>query len=647
MPKKSAKKLKKTQKTANQKNNPATQTISIQKAIQLARQYHQAGDLQKAETLYRQILQLQPNHADALHLLGVIAAQIANYEQAINLFKRAIQINDSVATYYANLGNAQDRIGQLSEAVNSLQRAVALNPNYAQAHDNLGKVLKQQGQIHEAIIHFQRAIALKPNYVEAHNNLGNVFRELIKFDEALKCYQQALALNPNYVQAHINLGNLFKDTGKIPEAITHYFKALALNPNDTISHTNLLYALNLATDHDRTRIFYEHQRFNEQQAKPLAISIAPHFNESTSTRKLKIGYVSGDFREHPVAYFMEPILAHHNHQQFEIFCYHNHHIHDNVTKRLQQYTDHWMDCIGLSDEKLAEQIRQDQIDILVDLAGHTAFNRLLVFAQKPAPVQVTYLGYPNTTGLNTIDYRVTDHYRDKEGSADSFSSETLERMPNSYFCYRPYNDSPLVNELPALKNSYVTFGSFNNFAKLNPDMIALWAKILVKIKNSKCLLKTKSLHDNQLQHTLTEKFVRLGVKPEQLILEGSTPVPAYLTRYHQVDIGLDSFPYNGGTTTCEALWMGVPVVTLVGETHVSRMGLSILSTVELTELVAHTQEEYVEICVKLANDIEYLQTLRTGMRERMQNSPLMDGVGFTRDLEKAYRKMWEKWCAQN
>lgn len=645
MAKKKPKKVTKTKTSIKNHKNTTTQTLSIPQAIQFAKQHHHAGDLQKAETIYRQILQLQPNNADALHLLGIIAAQMSNYEQAIQLFHRAIQINDSVDIYYANLGNAQVRLGQLTEAVVSLQRAVAINPNYAEAHDNLAKVLKQQGHINEAILHFQRAIALKPNYVQAHNNLGNVFRELIKFDEAFECYQRAFALNPNYVQAHNNLANLFKDMGKIPEAITHYQQALANNPNDIISHGNLLYALNLATDYEPATIFYEHQRFNEQQAKPLATSIQPHVNESTPARLLKIAYLSPDFKEHSVAYFIESVLAHHNHQQFEIFCYYNDDKQDDFTKRLQQYADHWMNCLILSDKDLAEKIRQDKIDILIDLAGHTAGNRLLVFAQKPAPIQVTYLGYPNTTGLETIDYRITDNHAEPENMADSFSSEALIRMPNSYFCYRPYENSPSISQLPALNNDFITFGSFNNYAKISPKILKLWIEILQNIPHSKLLVKAKSLNDHTTWQTFKKQFTDLNIASERLILNSyALSIENHLNTYHKVDIGLDTFPYNGATTTCEALWMGVPVVTLVGETHVSRMGLSILSTLGLTELVAHTKEEYIDICVNLANDVERLQNLRTGMRERMLKSPLMNGATFTHHLENAYRKMWKKWC---
>jgi predicted O-linked N-acetylglucosamine transferase (SPINDLY family) len=483
--------------------------------------------------------------------------------------------------------------------------------------------------------------------VEVHNNLGGLLSIQNKFSEAIACYQQALTFAPNSAEIHNNLGIALKDKGLVEDAIAHYRRALEIKLSTRI-HSALLLTLQYSEDYDPVALFAEHQRFNKQHILPLTGAIKPYLTERNPWRQLKIGYLSQDFRRHSVVYFIEPLLAHHDHQQFEIFCYYNNTQNDAVTQRLQQYSDHWCNCVTLSDEALVGRICADQIDIMVDLMGHTS-NRMLVMAKKPAPVQVAYLGYSNTTGLSTIDYRITDGYAEPEGVADKFSSEVLVRMPDSYFCYRPADETYLapVGPLPALQNGYLTFGSFNIHAKLSPTILSLWAQVLHALPHSKLFIKAISLNELATRQALEDYFAKLGVTAERLILTGyASSMKDHLNMYHQVDIALDSYPYNGATTTCETLWMGVPVVTLVGETPASRMGLSILATVGLTELIAQTKEEYVNICLKLAGERTYLQQLRAGMRYRLQSSPLMAASAFTRHLESVYRKMWVNWCTQ-
>lgn len=649
--------------------------------IQQAIQYHQAGELHQAETLYHQLLQIAPHHSEALHLLGVIALQRRQYDEAIILIKKAISFNQTVPSYYSNLGialSAKDRLddaricyqqaltldpnypeahnnlgnlfkqqGKLEEAIDCYQRALALNPTYVDALNGLGNVLQTQGQLIDAMVCYQRVLSLNPTSVETHFNLGVVLRDQYQLTEAVTYYQRALSLNPNYIYAHINLGETLSELGKISEALQHYRNALALNPTYAEVHSNLVYAMNFSAEYDAATIFSAHQQFNTQQVLPFATAIKPHHNDRHPQRRLRIGYLSPDFRKHSLAYFIEPVLAHHDHQQFEIFCYYNQTVIDQVTQRFQQYADHWQNCIGLSDEILAERIRQDSIDILVDLAGHTAGNRLLVLARKPAPLQMFHtVGYANTTGLQTIDYRLTDRYADPEGIAEQFSSEILVRMPASYYCYRPEEDSPPVNDLPARQHGYVTFDSFNSTAKLNDATLVRWAKVLQAIPDSRLTLMTKSLQDPILRQTLQHQLARLGISSERLTMGYASSPEETLTAYHQIDIGLDTYPFNGATTTCQALWMGVPVVTLVGTTPAARAGLSLLSTVGLTELIAYTPEDYVKICIQRANDLDYLQPLRATLRERMQSSPLLDGVSFTRHLEVVYRQRWERWCTR-
>jgi predicted O-linked N-acetylglucosamine transferase (SPINDLY family) len=599
------------------------------------------GLLTEAMTCYQQSLTLNPNYTQAHNNLGTIFSQLGRFEEAVACYQQALRADPNYVQAYSNLGNVFSGMGKLEEAMSCYQQALTLNPNSVQVHNNLGALLTKRGQLAEAVAHYQQILTLNPKDAEVRSRLGIVLWKMGKLTEAIAGFQQVLTINANEVQTHIFLALSLTSLGRIEEAIAHYRRVA----NETMMPTAaLLLTLNYADGYEPAVIFSEHQKFNEQYAIPLASSIRPHLNVPIAHRRLKIGYVSGDLRKHPVGYFMAPILAQHHHESFEIYCYSQGTTVDSMTQRLQQYSDHWITGEKFTDEQLAEQIRQDQIDILVDLAGHTAKNHLLVFARKPAPVQVTYLGYPTTTGLTAIDYRITDNYVDSQGINEQYSSEIPVHLPASFFCYQPAADSPPVNDLPALQQGHVTFGSFNNFAKVSPEILHLWANVLSAIPNSKLLIKTRYLSDPATRQVFEERLSQLDIKPTQLILEEFSSAPTYLKSYHQVDLGLDSYPFNGGTTTCEALWMGVPVVTLVGNRQVSRLGLSILTTIGLTELIAHTKEEYLEICINLARNLKYLQTLRAEMRARMQASPLMDATSFTRHLEDAYRQMWEEWC---
>jgi predicted O-linked N-acetylglucosamine transferase (SPINDLY family) len=555
-------------------------------------------------------------------------------------------MNVKLITYNENdtynlLGLAALQQGHFEEAQEFLQRAISLNPNSIGALGNLGNVFFGQRKFSEAIACYQQVLALNPNDADTYNNLGKVFTWLRQFTEARNCYQQAIAISPDYAEARYMLGDIFFLQGHLSEAIAHYAGALASTPADVKGHSNFLTMLNYVVEYDQAAVFLEHRKFDEQHALPLAAVIKPLLRPQTNgPRRLKIGYLSADFHNHPVTYFMAPVLANHDHDQFEIFCYYNFPHGDEMTDRVQQAADHFVNCFDLTDEALAEQIRHDEIDILVELTGHFAKNGLLVLARRPAPIQVTYLGYPTSTGLSAIDYRITDNYVDPEGPTAAFNSEALIRMPHSYFCYQAPANCPPVGPLPVLQQKYLVVGSFNNYAKLSPQILTLWVQLLLRITHAKLLVKAKILDDPSTRQTLIEHFRRFGIAPERLILKGQlATMTEQLSLYNEVDIALDSFPYNGATTTCEALWMGVPVVTLVGEKHVSRMGLSILSALGLSELIAYTPEEYLTECLNLANNIGYLQHLRETLRARMQASPLMDGVSFTRHLEAAYRRM--------
>jgi predicted O-linked N-acetylglucosamine transferase (SPINDLY family) len=402
--------------------------------------------------------------------------------------------------------------------------------------------------------------------------------------------------------------------------------------------------MNYNSRHNPQDIFSEHLAFAKKFAEPLSSAVSLHTNERNPNRRLRIGYCSPDFRRHAVAYFIEPVLAAHNGEHFEIFCYSLVRIQDEVTKRIQGQTDQWRSMAGMSDEDAAELIRKEGIDILVDLAGHTAGNRILLFARKPAPVQVSWIGYFATTGLSTMDYKIVDGYTDPTGKTEQFYTEKLIRMPESFLCYLPDRESPEVRPLPALSAGHVTFGSFNNFAKVTPEVFTLWARVLQELPGSRLILKGSSFSDETTRQYARNMFQERGISAERITLQSWDPSPKHFASYHQVDIGLDTFPFNGATTTCEAMWMGVPVITLEGTAYHSRAGVSLLSNVGLPELIATTEDEYTGIAVHLASDIEKLDLLRKGLRDRMSHSPLTDAERFTANLELCYRKMWEDWC---
>ncbi len=411
-----------------------------------------------------------------------------------------------------------------------------------------------------------------------------------------------------------------------------------------LAHQNLLLVLNYSEDHTAQQVYEEHLRFARLHEEPLRSTIEPHGNDRAPGRRLRVGYVSPDFRAHSVAFFIEPVLEHHDRDRFEVFCYYNNTLADAVTERLRRHADGWRIIAGKSDAEVARQIRADRIDILVDLAGHTAMSRALVLARKPAPVQVTWLGYPNTTGLSAVDYRITDEFADPPGTSEHLHAERLVRLPGSFSCYRPPDDAPDVAGLPAGMTGCITFGSFNAPAKISARSIGLFAEVLRAVPGSRLMLKNNALHEAATRETMIQAFLRVGVAPDRLMLLGRDPSHGHhLAHYNDVDIALDTVPYNGATTTCDALWMGVPVVTLAGTTHVGRVGVSLMSNLGLTDLIAHTPLEYSAIAARLAEDLQALAALRAGLRPRMSTSVLTDARRFTGHLEQAYRKMWEKY----
>jgi predicted O-linked N-acetylglucosamine transferase (SPINDLY family) len=506
-----------------------------------------------------------------------------------------------------------------------------------------GLACMQGEQSDEAVRSFQQAVRLNPALPEAHDVLAQGLMAQQRTDEAREQLNEALRLRPNFAEACHDLGRLCTEEGLIAEAIAHYCDALAIRPLPE-THSNYLFLLHYLPETQPEYHFAEHRRWSEQFERSLHDTWRPHSNDRTPDRRLRIGYVSPDFREHPVTCFLEPILRHHRRENVEIFCYANVKVADAGTDRLRSLAGHWRDIYGLEAERAAELIRQDAIDILVDLAGHTGGNSLLVFARKPAPIQATWIGYPNTTGLNAMDYRITDALSDPPGQTERWHSERLVRLPQSFSCYGAAAESPEPSPLPALANGYVTFGSFNNFRKVSEPTVALWARLLREVPGSRLLLKSQGLSNPQAVRRLRDQFARAGADPERIELHAAGLAKRqHLGLYSRVDLCLDAFPYNGTTTTCDALWMGVPVVTLAGRTHVARVGLSLVSHVGHPEWAAATPETYLAKCRELISDLPALAALRLHLREQMRQSPLCDAPGLVAHLEAVYRDMWRQW----
>jgi predicted O-linked N-acetylglucosamine transferase (SPINDLY family) len=600
------------------------------------------GKLEDAVAHFRQALEVRPDFLDAYNNLGNALFRQGKLDEAIACYQQALRLRPDLVQAHVNLGIAWRERQRPREAEASFREALGLRPDMAEAHNGLGTLLLDENRLTEAINSLQRAVQLEPNSAPAHNNLGLAWWGLRRFDEALASFAHALRLQPGHAEAHLNFGGVLKDLGRHEEALAAYRTALRLKPDAAPIHSNLLLLLQYHPGYDAPAIWEEIQRWNRQHALPLQPLIRPHRNHPDPERRLRIGYVSPDFCGHAVTFFTTSLLAHHDHRQFEIFCYANVAHPDALTERLRGYADAWHDTRGLSDEQVAELIRSDQIDILVDLAMHTAGNRLLIFARKPAPVQVSWVAYPGTTGLSAIDYRLTDPYLDPSGLFDACYAEESVRLADTFWCYNPLTEPVPINPLPALQNGYVTLGCLNNFCKINDGVLTLWAQVLHAVPQARLLLMAPR---GQARDRVLATLQLAGVAAERVEFVDKQSRQEYLRLHHRIDVGLDPFPYNGHTTSLDGFWMGVPLVTLVGRTVVGRAGWSQLCNLGLQELAAQTPEQYVALVEELAGDLPRLQELRSTLRQRMERSPLMDAPRFAHQVELAYRQMWWRWCS--
>lgn len=641
---------------------------------------------ESAIAAYQQALQLQPNWAEALLNLAIACLALENFEQAEEALKQAVVLKSDLIPAHFHLGKLPQKQGNIaaaevhfrqywqlqpdepkawetflsalqiqgkhSECIALLQDHLKSRPDHAIAHYYLGTIYNNLNRFPEAIEHLQQALQLDPSLAIAHNNLGYAFIQSGQLSAGIDSCLRAIEIQPNLAIAYLNQGLALNNQGRVSEAIAWFQETLRIDPDYHPANTNLLYALNYSPAYSPAAVAAAHHQWGQQVtqkvlSQKLSAKIPNRSTEQSRNPKskiLRVGYVSPDFRQHSVVYFFEPILSHHDSTQVETFCYANVPNPDAVTRRLRGLSQHWQDVYNMDDDQLADLVRFDGIDILVDLAGHTGSNRLLMFNRQPAPIQVTYLGYPNTTGLVNMDYRLTDNWADPPGLTDDYYTEEIIRLSRCFLCYQPSPTAPPVIDLPAKSMGRITFGCFNNLPKITPEVIALWSEILHSVPNSRIILKIRWFDDQPTRDRYLSLFADCGIESRRVKLIGVIPdLNHHLAFYGNIDIALDPFPYHGTTTTCEALWMGVPVITLAGQTHVSRVGVSLLTTVGLPELIACTPQEYVAKAVALASDLPTLSQLRTNLRQQVAASPLCDAVAHTQAIEAIYRQFWQQF----
>ncbi|BCS55985.1 tetratricopeptide repeat protein [Geobacter sp. SVR] len=626
-------------------------------ALEHAEQLCTEGRDLEAAALCRDLLSRDPENLEAHFLLGNMAFRARDWKIAIFHFREACCLGGENPVLFNNLGlalleGAQNSApvadASLEEARHVLKKALAIRPDYVAAWKNLGLLLREQGDTAGAHHCFDQALAIAPDDFSLWLHKGALYTSSYHFDLAVGCYQRVLALSPDDPAEMLNrLATLRCYLGEIADAVVTFEQAISHAPireQQICYASNRLFTLHYVPDMPPPEIARAHREWGTTY---FPVAPPPRFANSLDPhRRLRVGYVSPDLRMNAVSFFIQPVLAAHDPAQVEVFCYANVKKPDIVTAQLQEGCRViWRDIVSLSDDETLRLIRNDRIDILVDLTGHGGENRLPLFGLCPAPVQVTWIGYPDTTGLPAMDYRITDAKADPPGMTEHLHTEELVRLPHSFLCYSPGGDFPPEGPLPLLTNRYVTFGTMSNFSKINAPLMDIWCNILAQVPFSRLVLRYRGQERDRIYGELSRHLANRGIEPGRLLLLGhARSVVEQMRAYHLLDVSLDTFPYNGTTTTCEALYMGVPVITLAGRSHMARVGASLLETVGLEDLVAESAEEYVEKAVRLAGDLRRLLELRKGLRGMLMASPLTDRVTFTAQVEQAYRRMWHRWC---
>jgi predicted O-linked N-acetylglucosamine transferase (SPINDLY family) len=611
------------------------------------------GQFAEAEAAYRKSMQLRPTYVTALNNLAQMYMATGRLNDAVAIYRQAIQIAPNDPTAALALSSALISSGRLDEALGQLQRLSQIQPNNPDIYNLMGNALMMKGEPIQAIQAYRRSVAVMPTFAGGHSNLGNALQQTGSTEEALIYCQNALKYDPNLADAHNNMGNTLKDLARLDEACVHYRKAVALKPDTTIFFTNLVYAMWFRQACDPAEILAESRLGAKIHADPLTPRPAYFTNDRTPGKRIRIGYVSGDFRAHPVGRFMAPLITNHNKANVEVLLFSNVAKPDFLTHRIYAGADKIIQTNAMNDAAIAEAVKREGVDVLVDLSLHMAGTRLPLFARKPAPLNFTYLAYCATSGIDAMDYCVTDVNLDpitepipegEAGPTSPWHSERLLHLKQCYWCYPPPDEAPPFNASPAERNGFVTFGSFNSFTKLNPGVIDLWATLMRSLPTSRMYLVVPGGIARQTD--VANAFRQRGVDPGRLRMGGITSVPDYFKIYLDTDIALDPFPYCGGTTTMDALWMGLPVVTMAGRWATARAGVTILKNVGIPQWISNGPEQYLEIARSIAGDIPALAQWRRTLRAQMAASPLMDGKRFAADYEEAVRRAWDVWCVK-
>lgn len=628
-----------------------------------------AGEWERAQIAYQQIINAaspsQPLYSHTLFLMGTLKLQEGKSSDALNWLSRALLLNANQAPPWRYHGHALNELGFKDEALISYERALAIEPGHqptlqakartlsllsrhqdaAHAYHSLvqvdpnaapnwfflGLALQQWGRVSAGIEAYKRAISIAPDYADAYKNMGVALKSLGRMNEALACYDKALMLRPDFAETHYNRGNILTELNRLEEAEASFREALRFRPDHLAARSNLLFSLNYRSTLSPIDSLKEAKRYGEIVEQPIEkqYNHAPSRNHQQA---IQVGFVSGDLRQHPVGYFLESILKRIDRSKLSLHAFVSDHAEDELTQRIKPCFDGWHPIYAQSDEQAAQTIHNHRIDILIDLSGHSARNRLPLFAYKPAPVQCTWLGYFSTTGVSAIDYLIADRYVVPKGE-EAYYAEKVIRLPESYLCFTPPDLDIFPGPLPALRNGYITFGCFNNISKLSDQVIKIWSQLLQDRPKARLFLKAKQLGDPDLIAKLQQSFARNGVNPGHLIIEGLTSREAYLRAYQRVDLGLDPFPWPGGTTTAEALWMAVPFVTMRGDRFSSRNGQSIAINAGLPDWVANDPSDYLEKAKRFSDDVGGLSSLRSKLRSQVLARPLFDAERFARHFE--------------
>ena len=593
------------------------------------------GKFPQVETLARRMTQQFPQHGFPWKALGVALKMQQRGAEALEPMRQAVRLQPQDAEGHHNLATTLRELGFYREAEASCRQALLLKPQYAEAYNSLGNILNDQGRFGEAENACRQALILKPLSAGASLNLGNALKGQGRWREAEDCYRQSLDTDPNFFEALGNLVNVLGNEGRVDEAETFYRRAILLRPDDLTLLSNLLFSMNYRVDYGQKECFLRALEYGEaatRRAKPFS-----SWGCSASPERLRVGIVSGDLRKHPVGYFLENILQKIDRRHLSLVALLTHAGSDDVTERLRQYFDDWIDLCGVDDAGAAKRIHDENLHLLIDLSGHTEFNRLPVFAWRPAPVQLAWLGYFASTGLAEMDYLLADRVG-LPVAQQEFFTEKIWYLPDTRLCFTPPTESPEISALPALKGDGLTFASFQVLAKITDQVLSLWGTILAALPSARLRLQNEFLADAGVQESLKERLLAQGIDPSRVLMYGAMPREQYLAAHAEVDIILDTFPYPGGTTTCEALWMGVPTLTLLGETLLSRQGASLLSAAGLQNWIAETPNEYIAKACSYANALSDLAHLRSGLRRQVAASPLCDAEQFARNFEQA---LWE------